>query len=185
MASSNLQPGERVLAEVRLSWLFILDSFGIFLATLLTLGLAAYLRRQSNLLLVTNRRLIQTRGIVERSVTEMYLGRVAQVEVNSGLLDRMFGVASLTIIALDQFVFKMSPVAGGEAIKDLIMTAANEAKGSPAAAAIPAAAAAAPATGNSRDEILGAVEKLGRMRDSGVLSEAEFQAKKSDLLRRL
>ena len=183
MASSNLQPGERVLAEVRLSWLFVLDSFGMFLATLLTLGLAAYLRRQSNLLLVTNRRLIQTRGIVERSVTEMYLGRVAQVEVNSGLLDRMFGVASLTIIALDQFVFKMSPVAGGEAIKDLIMTAANEAKGSPGAAAIPAAAA--PATGNSRDEILSAVETLGRMRDSGVLSEAEFQAKKAELLRKL
>ncbi len=181
MGSPSLQPDERELADVRLSWLFILDSFGLFLATILTLGLAAYLHRRSTSLLLTNRRMVLTRGILERSVIEMDLGRVAQVEVTSSLLDRMTGVARLKIIALDQFTFELYPVAGADRIKDLIMRAR-----SPGAAASPAvAAAAAPSAGNSRDEILSSVEKLGRMRDSGVLSEAEFQAKKGELLRKL
>jgi membrane protein YdbS with pleckstrin-like domain len=184
MTSSNLQPGERALAEVRLSWLFILDSFGIFLATLLTLGLAAYLRRRSTSLLITNRRLVLTRGIVDRSVTEMEMGRVAQVEVTSSLLDRMAGVGGIKIIALDQFTFELYPVAGAVQLKDLIMSTTGEAKRSPGAAAVPASMGRG-TTDNSKEEILNAVEKLGRLRDSGVLSEAEFQAKKGELLRRL
>jgi len=128
MTTPTLQPGEHVLAEVRLSWLFILDSFGMFLATLLTLGLAAYLRRRSILLVVTNRRLALTRGILQRTVVEMGLGRVAQVEVTSSLLDRMTGVGRLKVIALDQFDVELYPVAGPERIKDLIMTASGEAK---------------------------------------------------------
>jgi membrane protein YdbS with pleckstrin-like domain len=181
MSGSSLQADERVLAEVRLSWLFILDSFGIFLATLLTLGLAAYLRRRSTALLITNRRLVLTRGVIERSVIEMEMGRVAQVEVKSGLLDRMTGVGRLQIIALDQVVFELYPVAGAVEIKDLIMTTIAEVKRSPG----PAAPTPTETTGHVKDELLSAVEKLGRLRDSGVLSEAEFQAKKGELLRRL
>lgn len=128
MSVPKLQPGEQVVAEVRLSWLFILDSFGIFLATLLTLGIAAYLRRHSTLLLVTNRRLVLTRGVIERTVVEMELGRVAQVEVKTSLLDRMTGVGRLKIIALDQFNFELYPVAGVEDLKDRIMAATGEAK---------------------------------------------------------
>ena len=180
----NLQSGERLLAEVRLSWLFILDSFGIFVATLLTLGLAAYLRRRTTSLSITNRRLILSRGIVDRSVVEMEMGRVAQVEVTAGLLDRMTGVGRLRIIALDQFDFEMYPVAGVHELKDLIMNASAEAKRGPwTQGAQPVAPAGSAPT--SKDEILGAVERLGRMRDSGVLTEAEFQAKKAELLGRL
>src|ERR1700685_3590973 len=121
MSSPKLQPGEQVVAEVRLSWLFILDSFGIFLATLLTLGLGPHLRRRSALLLITNRRLVLTRGVINRSIVEMELGRVAQVEVTSSLLDRMTGVGRLKIVALDQFSFEMYPVTGAEDLKDKIM----------------------------------------------------------------
>ncbi len=182
MDSSSLQPGERILAEVRLSWLFILDSFGIFLATLLTLGLAAYVRRRSTALLITNRRLVLHRGVLDRSVIEMEMGRVAQVEVTSGLLDRMAGVGRLKVVALDQFSFELYPVANAVQLKDLIMSTTSEAKRSPGMGAGPTPV---PAAGNSKEEILSAVEKLGRLRDSGVLSETEFQAKKSELLRRL
>jgi membrane protein YdbS with pleckstrin-like domain len=185
MPSPQLQAGERVLAEVRLSWLFILDSFGIFLATILTLGLAAYLRRRSTVLLITNRRLVLSRGVVDRSVVEMEMGRIAQVEVLSGLLDRMMGVGRLRIIALDQFSFEMYPVNGATELKDLIMSATGDAKRGTAPVVTSQAAVAAPGAGPSQQEILAAVEKLGRMRDSGVLTEAEFQAKKAELLRRL
>jgi len=183
MKLPHLQPDERVLAEVRLSWLLILDSFGIFLATLLTLGLAAWLRRRSTVLVITNRRLVWTRGVFDRNVVEMELSRVAQVEMTSGILDRMAGVGRLKIIALDQFNFEMYPVAEAERIKDLIMSSTSEARRS--VVAVPGVAGATVAPASSKDEILGAVEKLGKMRDGGLLSDSEFQAKKSELLRRL
>jgi hypothetical protein len=37
----------------------------------------------------------------------------------------------------------------------------------------------------SQDEIFAAIEKLGKLKDAGVLSEAEFLTKKTDLLQRL
>lgn len=39
----------------------------------------------------------------------------------------------------------------------------------------------APATGNT-DDLIGQLERLGQLRDSGVLSEAEFTAQKARLL---
>jgi hypothetical protein len=41
------------------------------------------------------------------------------------------------------------------------------------------------ATTMSQDEIFAAIEKLGKLKDAGVLSEAEFLTKKTDLLQRL
>jgi hypothetical protein len=39
--------------------------------------------------------------------------------------------------------------------------------------------------GNDPDAIIEAIRQLGELRDLGILSDAEFHAKKADLLRRL
>jgi hypothetical protein len=65
---------------------------------------------------------------LNRTVVEMELGRVAQVEATTSLLDRMTGVGRLKIIALDQFNFELYPVGGVEELKDRIMAATGEAK---------------------------------------------------------
>ncbi len=174
MANPQLQPGERQLAEVRLHWLFIFDSVARFLGTILTLGLSAYLLRKSYGLTVTDRRLVLRRGVFTKTVVEMELGRVAQVEATSGWLQRLWGVGRLTIVALDQFNFDLYPVAKPDAIKDLVMTAVAEWRRSSHA---PGAAPTDP-----RGEALSALERLGKLRESGVLTDAEFEAKKRELL---
>jgi hypothetical protein len=46
-------------------------------------------------------------------------------------------------------------------------------------------AAAAQETGGTPDDILTQIEKLGQLRDKGLVTDEEFQAKKRDLLSRL
>jgi membrane protein YdbS with pleckstrin-like domain len=177
----TLQAGEKLLVQIRLSWLFIFRSLGTFLGAIFSLGLAPYLARRASLLTVTSRRLILRRGVLDRSVIEMELGRVAQVEVSSGVLDRLCGVGRLKIIALDQFDMAMSPVSDPDGFKDLIMEAVAEAKRA-LGSTVPTAQAT---PGDRSHALLAALEKLGQLRASGVLSESEFQVKKSELLSRL
>jgi hypothetical protein len=70
--------------------------------------------------------------------------------------------------------------------------AANQAAKAQAAAPPPAAAPApappvaeapaAPAAGGLTDELIDQLKKLGELRDAGILTDEEFQAKKSQLL---
>lgn len=175
-----LQPGEVLLADVRLSWLFIFRSLWTSLACVLTLGLSAYLTRAASCLTVTSRRLVLRRGVIRRDVIEMELGRIAQVEVSSGLFNRLFGIGTIKVIALDQFELTLRPIAHPEQVKDLLMTAAAESRRAPAVAP-----QIAPVAVQGRDDVLGALGRLGKLKESGVLSEAEFQAKKRELLSRL
>lgn len=175
MSELVLQPGETQLAEVRLHWSFIFGSFGRFLGALLTLGIAPMILLRSNTLTATNRRLIWRRGVFTRTVIEMELGRIAQVEVQAGLFARMFGLGVLKIIALDQVSFELSPLKHPSELKDLLMSAAAKAR---------AGAGPAPTAG-SKSEVLGAIERLGELRNRGVLSAEEFDKKKAELLSRI
>ncbi len=175
MSDPQLQPGESQLASVRLHWFFVFSSFGRFLGTILTLGLSAYFIRNAHTLTVTNRRLILRRGVFTKKVIEMELGRVAQVEVISSWLNRLWGIGRLKVIALDQFSFELYPVSAPDQLKDLVMSAAGESR----------RALGAPAAANPKDDSLSALERLGKLRESGVLTDAEFESKKRELLARL
>ncbi|WP_426624290.1 SHOCT domain-containing protein [Leifsonia sp. McL0607] len=50
---------------------------------------------------------------------------------------------------------------------------------------MPAAAVAAPSDGGEADAIIASIKKLGELRDAGVLTDNEFDAKKAELLSRL
>jgi membrane protein YdbS with pleckstrin-like domain len=186
MANRGVPPEpERVLADVRLSWWLIFRSFGTFLAALLTLGLSAYFARRASALTITDRRLILRRGLLQRKTVEMELGRVAQVEVTSGLFDRLLGIGGLTVIALDQFQFRLYPLRRTEALKDILMGAVAESRRALGGGA-QAVAVTVPAPASERKEdVLAAIERLGQLRDKGVVSPAEFEKKKNELLARL
>jgi uncharacterized membrane protein YdbT with pleckstrin-like domain len=181
MSVPALQPGEELLAEVKLSSWLVFRSFGRLIGAILTLGLSVYFARASNRLTITNRRLVLRRGILEKKLIEMELGRVAQVEVFSGVFDRLFGIGGVKVIALDQFNFTLYPVAGAERAKDLLMAAVAEARRDLASRG---QTPAQPAS-QSKDEILAALERLGALRDRGVISAAEFEEKKREMLARL
>jgi uncharacterized membrane protein YdbT with pleckstrin-like domain len=175
MAALQLQPGEKQLAEVRLHWLFIFRSFGRLVGTILTFGLSSYLVSRAYGLTVTDRRLVLRTGVFTKNVVEMELGRVAQVEASSSWTQRLLGIGRLKIIALDQFNFDLHPVARPEETKDLIMTAvADWRRSSHSPQASPPA--------DQRNDVLSTLERLGKLRESGVLTDAEFEAKKRELL---
>ncbi len=108
-------------------------------------------------------------------------GGTAGISLSSqhGVVD----LASLPLVSDDGAKPRVSPM-----IED-----APAAKDAPAAADIAAArpvraagSAPAPASaGESADDPLSLIERLARLRDQGVLSEAEFAAKKGELLARL
>jgi hypothetical protein len=87
----------------------------------------------------------------------------------------MLGVGRLKIIALDQFNFDLHPVAQPEETKDLIMSAVADWRRS-------SHGPQGPAPAGPQAEALAALEKLGKLRESGVLTDAEFEAKKRELL---
>lgn len=74
----------------------------------------------------------------------------------------------------------------GKTIVDLVRnrTSRSSAPKSPGPVVPPAATQAANVAGDS-DVILSQLRKLGELRDAGVLTENEFNAKKADLLGRL
>ena len=64
------------------------------------------------------------------------------------------------------------------AVRNAIEAAISDRESSPAPAPAPAAAAAAAASSSLADEL----KKFAELRDSGVLSEAEFEEQKAKLL---
>lgn len=42
-----------------------------------------------------------------------------------------------------------------------------------------------PAAASAEPDVLGQLEQLGKLRDAGVLTDAEFESKKAELLHRL
>ena len=52
----------------------------------------------------------------------------------------------------------------------------------PAEAAAPAPAAAAPAAAPAEPEYMGELERLSQLRDQGILTDEEFEAKKKQIL---
>jgi len=64
--------------------------------------------------------------------------------------------------------------------------ARNRAQGlNPQAAAQAAVAAAAPVAAVSASDVMATLEKLGELKDKGILTQEEFDAKKAELLKKL
>jgi len=65
------------------------------------------------------------------------------------------------------------------------MAASLNPTGAPAPGAVPPAPTSAPAAAVSADEVLATIEKLHGMIGKGILSQAEFEAKKAELMKKL
>lgn len=73
-------------------------------------------------------------------------------------------------------------VAANQAAKAQAAAPPPAAAPAPAAAPPVAEAPAAPAAGGLTDELIDQLKKLGELRDAGILTDDEFQAKKTQLL---
>lgn len=115
----TLLPGEQVTFRAHLHWIVfvramvvaligvislligghVFAGFGVALLLLgVVLWVAAYVQRRSSEFAVTNKRIIVKVGILRRRTVEMLLRQVEALEVNQGILGRLFGYGTLLII---------------------------------------------------------------------------------------
>jgi uncharacterized membrane protein YdbT with pleckstrin-like domain len=76
-----------------LAGLLLLAAFGLGLLV----WLAAWLKYRSTELAVTNKRIITKSGLIQRNTTEMFLEKVESIQVDQGILGRIFDFGSITI----------------------------------------------------------------------------------------
>ncbi len=157
--------------------------------------------------LVTNRRVMQVEGILNKVSSDSSLEKINDAVLRQGLVGRLLHFGDLDILTasdttVDQFKmlneaaeFKKTMLNAKYALEREVATPMPSAPlrapnpgstGEGGAPAAPAAAPPAPAsTPMSAEEVTDTLHRLADLRDRGAISAAEYDAKKADLLKRL
>jgi len=141
--------------------------------------------------IITSRRVIEIRGILNKLVRDSALEKVNDVELKQSLVGRLLRYGTVEIITgsdvgVNVFHRISNPVKFKRAMlnaKELIHTRGLDAT-FPAPAA-PAGQAAAPSASVPAGNISDRLVELTELRQKGTISEAEFQDKRKELLDQL
>ena len=200
----------------------------LFLGGLVFLAWAT-LRYLNTEFVLTNRRVVQTEGVVNKRATDSSLEKINDAVLTQSIFGRVFGFGDLDILTaaeagIERFRMIIDPIGFKRAMLDakheyeVDMERSGWQPSPPirsASAASTSAAAGASAGGTSRpaesgappapatattsspatapshagrgnpDEVTRTLASLADLRDRGAISEAEYEAKKADLLSRL
>ena len=130
-----------------------------------------YLQWRAEQYVVTNLRVIQLSGILSKRVLDSSLEKVNDVMLEQSLAGRMLGYGNVEILTASELaVNKFVRVSGPLAFKAAMLNAKQELEGS--------------ARGGRQDPAK-LIAELAALRDQGILTEEEFQGKKSKLLAEL
>ena len=173
-----------------------------------------YLHWVNDAFIVTSRRVIQIEGILNKKALDSSLEKINDAVLTENVFGRIFGFGDLEILtASDSGIDRMHMLVDASGFKremteakhelelevssgripspplraTPIPTADSGASQAPAPAPTPPAPpAAAPTTGSpSPDDVANAIDRLKGLLDSGAITQAEFDAKKAELLARL
>jgi hypothetical protein len=147
---------------------------------------------------VTNLRVLRYEGLVQRRSSETLLTSVSDVKLNVGIVGKALGYGDLQIFTQsgdagsDNFTTITQPAAFRNAMMTLKLQAQTGGipayTPAPVAAApvapAPAPAAPAPAAATAQDQAASLV-RLAELRDQGVITPEEFEAKKTEILSRM
>ncbi len=92
-ANKHLIKDESVAFETKLHWVIFLS-----LKSILTLTIAAWLKRWLSEFVITNRRIVIKTGFISRSTFEMNLSKIETVNVDQSVMGRILNYGSITII---------------------------------------------------------------------------------------
>ena len=124
---------------------------------------------------VTNRRVIQIAGVFSKNVTDSSLEKVNDVKLTQSFLGRMLGYGDIEILTASELgVNKLSHIGRPIQYKTTMINAKEKLE-------TPAAAAPVRPLPNLADLLA----QLDTLRQHGVLTEAEFQIKKAELLKKM
>jgi uncharacterized membrane protein YdbT with pleckstrin-like domain len=147
----------------------------------------AYLDWQFTYFVLTDDRVIYRTGVLSKHGVEIPLTRVNNINFHQGVVDRLVGAGTLEIeSAGENGESRFSHVRHPDGVQQEIYRQ-MEAHGRKRAAwgkDAPAGAARAPAAAPAAN-IPEQLQQLAELRDKGVISAAEFEAKKAQLLERM
>ncbi len=125
--------------------------------------------------LVTTRRVIQISGVLNKDVVDSSLEKVNDVKMSQSFFGRMFGYGDVEILTASELGVNLFHQIANPVEFKTEMLNAKERLG------LEEIGIAAHAI----EDIPGMIEKLDVLRQRGVLSEAEFQQKKAELLAKM
>ncbi|HET7702594.1 MAG TPA: PH domain-containing protein [Candidatus Limnocylindrales bacterium] len=171
------------------------------------------LRWQNEEFVVTSRRVLQTEGVINKRVVDSSLEKINDAVLTQSLFGRIFGFGDLDILtAAESGISRLRMLRQADDFKRAMLEAKHDLElelsgarpmpspafraGAPAPAVAPTpapverdsapASPAAPAPASmSADDVTRTLASLADLRDRGAISAEEYEAKKSDLLRRL
>jgi uncharacterized membrane protein YdbT with pleckstrin-like domain len=150
----------------------------LILGTLLWFGVR-YAQWATTDLVLTSHRLIYQSGVVSKSGIEIPLGRINTIFSSQGVMERIIGVGDLRVESASTegaqvFENMKKPDRIRNEINLQMESTQMRYSGHPQQPAAPAEA-----------DALAQIERLAALRDQGSITEAEFQAKKAQLLDRM
>lgn len=149
-------------------------------------GLLDYLRWNTEQYIVTDRRVIQIRGILNKRVIDSSLSKINDIQLRQSLIGRIFNFGTIEILtASDEISNVMDRIAEPLEFKRIMLDAKYSHErgygyGDPRMGAFPLGH---PTYGQI--DIQHSLAELAALRDRGILSTDEFEAKKRELLSRI
>lgn len=145
-----------------------------------------YLRWNNEQYIVTDQRVIQIRGVLNKEVIDSSLDKINDVELRQSWLGRMFDYGTIEILtASDVGINQMRKIAHPLKFKRAMLEAKhhfNRGFGYFDPGLVAYSQLTPP---NTPPDIQQTLQKLADLRDQGLLSVDEFEAKKRDLLSRI
>jgi uncharacterized membrane protein YdbT with pleckstrin-like domain len=133
------------------------------------------LRWSNRQYLITNHRVIQVSGVFSKEVVDSSLEKVNDVKMSQSLFGRLFGYGDLEILTASELGANLFKRIGDPIKFKTTMLNAKERMGFDGVAGRPRADADIPTL----------IEELDDLRRRGILSEAEFERKKAELMTKM
>ena len=166
----------------------VLIACGLISLFVLISAFLDYLRWNNEQYIVTDQRVIQIRGIFNKDVIDSSLEKINDVELRQSWIGRIFDYGTIEILtASDAGINEMRRIGHPLEFKRAMLEAKhNYSRGF--GYLDPQAVAAYTQPSAARDgqgDLQQTLQKLADLRDQGLLSPAEFEAKKRELLSRI
>jgi len=151
---------------------------------------------------ITNRRIIQTSGVINKRASDSSLEKINDAILTESIFGRMFGFGNLEVLTASESGIEMlRMLTDAKEFKKAMLDAKHELEidlvrptmapmraEAPVPVPAPAPAPAAPVHTpeiDTPEEVADAVARIGELRDKGLITPEEFEAKKQELLGRL
>lgn len=157
-------------------WITLLVGLALLLIPIATLtrDTMNYAERQY---VITNRRVISLSGVLDKNVTESSLEKVNDVHMTQSAMGRMFNYGDIEILTASELgVNSFKKILDPVHFKTAMLNAKQELEDRDDLTGLPL---------QSTADIPTLLARLGALHQEGVISEEEFQQKKSELLGRL